>query len=311
MERALGESKVSTKAFKDKENEDNLLSGQPRLPDVSLDTFRLFVWHEDTQEGGDRGVFDRAWALNFGVDINELYVVRPTYAEQCIDIMNHLIRTGECDLIVLDSVAAMVPAKEIEDSAEKAQQALMARLMNKAIRTWVASMAEAEVSSTNTSMPTILLINQVREKVGVFYGDPSVMPGGKGQSFGNSLTIKLYGSKYAFDEDKGLTFSRIVKATITKSKVCPPRETAEYILWLRNHEGHSAGSTEEPKVVVQQALKEGVIAKDKSNTYRLLGKKYKTQKEIMALLVADEMFRESVRSATLDATFTRKLRSAT
>jgi RecA/RadA recombinase/intein/homing endonuclease len=223
----------------------------------------------------------------------------------------------ECDREEVFDVA--VPGTEtfvangllVHNSAEKAQQALMARLMNKAIRTWVAGMAEAEVSETDTSMPTILLINQIREKVGVFYGDPSIMPGGKGQAFGNSLTIKLYGSKYAFDDDSGVTFSRIIKASVSKSKVSPPRESAEYVLWLRNNGGNKTGSTEEPKVILQSTLKEGVLVKDKSNTYKLLGKKYKTQKEIMALMMEDEMFLEDVRSAALEAMFTRKLRSDT
>jgi hypothetical protein len=142
------------------------------------------------------------------------------------------------------------------------------------------------------------------------HNSPDVMPGGKGQEFGNSLTIKLHGSKYAFEEDTGETQSRVIKATVTKSKVCPPREIAEYVLWLRSKDPHTAGSTEEPKVVMQQAMKEGVITKEKT-TYFMAGKKYKTQKEMMACLVKDDMLLEEVRSATLEAMSARKLRSAT
>jgi recombination protein RecA len=618
------------------------------------------------------GVFERKWAANFHVDLESLWVARPTYAEQAVDIMNHIIRSGACDLIILDSVAAMVPTKEIEASAEKFQQGLGARIMNKAIRTWVAGISEAETSEEASTMPTIVLINQVRQKIGVMYGcfshrtrvamadgttrriselvksqsagpvlsfdpktgevqprkivgwhqngkadkfltirttapnvcgycmfdvtpdhkvykvgdgdmvyevgagqlevgdemissqeqrdapwfrdllcgcilgdgglrmtgnvcaqlrmthggsqdeylrwkvsmlqeviggsvghhcvgglrydsnpdarlaswkqaayggkskkfdptwtmfqlcgplalaiwymddgtfsgsferwgwgkaeicakrmsslqrekaadwvgglgigrptvtqhgllwsgdrtkefheaiakyipecmeyklhpkfrggpkwesdgipekktqtakvtveaieertqlgcamqrydleieenhtymvggsggiavhnSPDTMPGGKGQEFGNSLTIKLHGSKYAFEEDTGETQSRVIKATVTKSKVCPPREIAEYVLWLRSKDSHAAGSTEEPKVVMQQAMKEGVITKEKT-TYFMAGKKYKTQKEMMACLVKDDMLLEEVRSATLEAMSARKLRSAT
>lgn len=256
------------------------------------------------------GVFDRKWASNFHVDLESLWVVRPTYAEQVVDIMDHIIRSGECDLVILDSVAAMVPTKEIEASAEKFQQGLSARIMNKAIRTWVSGISEAETSEADTTMPTIVLINQVRQKIGVMYGSPDVMPGGKGQEFGNSLTIKLHGSKYAFEEDSGMTWSRVIKATVTKSKVSPPREVAEYVLWLRDKEPHTAGSTEEPKVIMQQAMKEGVIAKEKA-TYFMAGKKYKTQKEMMTCLMGDDMLLEKIRSTTLTAMCARKLRSAT
>jgi len=164
--------------------------------------------------------FDPSFAKMAGVDLSALMIVRSEYAEQTIDISAEIIRSGKCDLMVIDSVAMMTPAKEIEESAEKQQQGLAARLINKALRRWTSGQTVVDIESESGTKPTLILINQVREKIGVFYGDPSVMPGGKGQTFANSLVLRFRGGKYTKNEDTSETVNRLVHVKVEKSKVC-------------------------------------------------------------------------------------------
>lgn len=253
--------------------------------------------------------FDPSFARMAGVDLSNLMVVRSEYAEQTIDISAEVIRSGKCDLMVIDSVAMMTPAKEVEESSEKWQQGLAARLINKALRRWTAGQTVVDIESEAGTKPTIILINQVREKIGVFYGDPSVMPGGKGQTFANSLVLRFRGGKYTKNEDTGETVNRLIHVKVEKSKICPPHEDGEFVVWLREHEENAAGSTSEPKVVLETALKEGVIEREKT-TYSFEGATYKSQKELLSLLTSDDMVLDRARTAILNKMNERRLRHA-
>lgn len=253
--------------------------------------------------------FEPDFARMAGVDLSSLMVVRSEYAEQAIDISAEVLRSGKCDLMVIDSVAMMAPAKEIEESAEKWQQGLAARLINKALRRWTAGQTVVDIESEAGTKPTLILINQVREKIGVFYGDPSVMPGGKGQTFANSLVLRFRGGKYTKNEDTGETVNRLIKVKVEKSKVCPPHEEGEFVVWLREHAGNLAGSTSEPRVVLETALKEGIFDRDKTS-YSVDGIKYKSQKELLAMLETDEMALDRARVAIINKMNERRLRHA-
>lgn len=253
--------------------------------------------------------FQPDFATMCGIDLSKLLVVRSEYAEQAIDISAEILRSGKCDLMVVDSIAMMAPAKEVETSMENWQQGLMARLMNKALRKWVSGQTVVDIETEAGTKPTLIMINQVREKIGVFWGDPSVMPGGKGQTFANSLVLRFRGGKYAKNEDTGETLNRLIHVKVEKSKCSPPHEEGDFVVWLRNHQENKAGSTSETKVVLEVALKEGVIDKDKT-VYILEGTKYKSQKDILAELNKDEMLLERTRSAILAKMNERRLRNA-
>jgi len=253
--------------------------------------------------------FEPDFARMAGVDIDNLMIVRAEYAEQAIDVSAEILRSGKCDLMVIDSVAMMTPAKEIEESAEKHQQGLAARLINKALRRWASGQTVVDIESKSGTKPTIILINQVRHKIGVMYGSPDVMPGGKGQTFANSLVLKFRGGKKTKNDDTGETVNHLIHVKVEKSKVCPPDEQGEFVIWLREHKGNYPGTTSEPKVVFEVALKEGVILRGKSG-YTLAGKKYATQKAVIAVLTTDVMLLDATRMMILDSMNDRRMRRA-
>lgn len=253
--------------------------------------------------------FEPDFAKMAGVDINDLMIVRSEYAEQAIDISAEILRSGKCDLMVIDSVAMMTPAKEIEESAEKFQQGLAARLINKALRRWTAGQTVVDIESSAGTKPTLILINQVRHKIGILYGSPDVMPGGKGQTFANSLVLKFRGGKKTKNEDTGETVNHVIHVKVEKAKCCPPDEQGDFVIWLREHKGNYPGTTSEPKIVFETAIKEGIILKVK-NSYVLGGKKYTTQKAAIAALTTDSLLLDATRTMILDHMNDRRLRHA-
>jgi RecA/RadA recombinase len=134
---------------------------------------------------------DPHWCRNNGIDPELIYPLDTAVAEQTIDVISLALHSGAWDLIVLDSIAQMTPSVEIEESTEKWQQGQLARLMNKAFRIWTAALASHHGNSVK---PSIILVNQERDKIGGWSPTgtpPPVKPGGKGQDFVTSMEIKL------------------------------------------------------------------------------------------------------------------------
>jgi recombination protein RecA len=139
------------------------------------------------------GTWDKSWAQRLGVDTSQLLYNEAEYAEQAIDMAEALLRGGEVDIVLVDSVAALTPTAEIEESSEKVVPGGQARLMNRAIRTFNSAMNT--VGQETGRKPTLILVNQLRHKIGVMYGSPDTMPGGFGQEFAAALVMKFWGGK--------------------------------------------------------------------------------------------------------------------
>jgi len=120
------------------------------------------------------GAFDEEWARKLGVDTDELIVVRPEYGEQALDIADVIVKSGECGILVLDSIAGLVPKGEAEESMEKLFMGDLAKMMNKFFRKLTAGMNAMDLTNADEKAPTVLLINQYREKIGVMYGNQLV-----------------------------------------------------------------------------------------------------------------------------------------
>ncbi|MDD6882261.1 MAG: recombinase RecA [Eubacteriales bacterium] len=155
---------------------------------------------------------DPAYAKKLGVDIDELYVSQPDNGEQALDICEALVRSGAIDIVVIDSVAALVPKQEIEGDMGDSHVGLQARLMSQALRKLA-----GVISKTNA---IAIFINQLREKVGVVYGNPEVTTGGKALKFYATVRIDIRKSEPIKDGTE--VIGNRVKIKIVKNKVAPP-----------------------------------------------------------------------------------------
>jgi protein RecA len=209
------------------------------------------------------GSFDLKWARQLGLDDRLILYVRPDTAEEGIDIYDSLLRTGSIDLFILDSLAAMTPSKEIEESMEKWQQGLQARLLNKFCRKTQSSVNSA--ARDFGRVPTQLWINQLRMKIGVMFGNPETMPGGMGQGFVSSCEVKLWSSGYDIKEveaiggdEKDLQVADSVRInfSVEKNKTAPPKGKGSYSMKL------SGGFIDQLNIYVSLCERFGELAKD-------------------------------------------------
>ena len=162
--------------------------------------------------------FDRFYAEKLGVDINNLYISQPDNGEQALEIADQLIRSSAIDIIVIDSVAALTPKKEIEGDMGDSSVGLQARLMSQALRKLTSTIAK-----TNT---TCIFINQLREKIGVMFGNPETTTGGNALKFYASVRLDIRPiGKIKDGED---VLGNQVRVKIVKNKVAPPFRKAEF-----------------------------------------------------------------------------------
>ena len=162
--------------------------------------------------------FDRFYAKKLGVDIENLYISQPDNGEQALEIVDHLIRSGAIDIVVIDSVAALTPKAEIEGEMGESKMGLQARLMSQALRKLTAN-----INRTNT---TIFFINQLREKIGVMFGNPETTTGGNALKFYASVRIDIrrIGQIKEGEEIQG----NRTRVKVVKNKLAPPFRKAEF-----------------------------------------------------------------------------------
>ena len=187
-------------------------------------TLTLHIIAEAQKQGGRAAFIDAEHALdpeyarNLGVDVDELLVSQPDYGEQALEIAEMLVRSGAVEIVVVDSVAALVPKHEIDGAMGDATVGLQARLMSQALRKLA-----GVINKTNT---TIIFINQLREKIGVMFGNPETTTGGRALKFFASMRIDVRKVESIKSGDQILG-SR-TRAKIVKNKVAPPFKQAEF-----------------------------------------------------------------------------------
>ncbi len=187
-------------------------------------TLALHIIAEAQKQGGIAGFIDAEHALDpvyakaIGVDINDLYISQPDSGEQALEICETMVRSGAMDIIVVDSVAALVPRQEIDGEMGDAHVGLQARLMSQALRKLT-----PVISKSNCA---VVFINQLREKVGVVYGNPEVTTGGRALKFYSSVRMEV--RRVEGIKQGGELTGNHVRVKVVKNKVAPPFKEAEF-----------------------------------------------------------------------------------
>jgi recombination protein RecA len=163
--------------------------------------------------------FDRTYAKNLNIDIDNLIISQPDHGEQALEITENLIRSGAIDIIVIDSVAALTPKSEIEGEMGDSKMGLHARLMSQALRKMTST-----ISKTNC---TVIFINQLREKIGVMFGNPETTTGGNALKFYASVRLDIRRSTQIKNSNSDVLGNK-TRVKVVKNKVAPPFKMAEF-----------------------------------------------------------------------------------
>lgn len=224
------------------------------------------------------GAYTLKRGRDLGVDNTRLEVVQPEFAEEGIDISRILLASGEYDLLVLDSIAALTPSVEVETSVGKANMSPHARLMNRAIRLWQSAMNKSGLDDDRK--PHILMINQWREKIGVMFGDNKTLPGGNGQKYVSSLDVDFQRAKYTWLDKDGEVIPKQKKEKTDKAAFVDisfetfknrcyiPKIGGSFRCFFRDvefttGEKHRAGEIDEREQMFELGLNAGVITHEK------------------------------------------------
>lgn len=236
------------------------------------------------------GSFGKDWAKALGVDLSRLLEINVEYQEQAYDTLASLILTKQVDLIVMDSLAMLTPSVEADSSVEDQQMGVAARNNNKGFRKLASVMNKVE--SEGGRAPAILIINQIRLKLGVMYGDPETMPGGLGQLFAASLIVRFRAGK-TIEVEKEMV-GREYHYRIKKNKVTGFLREGAFELYLADYGPYTKGDVNNIALVLDVAARRGLIEKGGA-WYTINGERIQGERKAAEYLLANPDVYESLR----------------
>ena len=245
------------------------------------------------------GSLDAEWASMMGVDVSSLLYLQPSYAEQVVDISEALLSSPECGIIVLDSLAAMVTIRESEQSAEKTDVGGSAIQIQKLCRKVGLAQNLARQRGFN---PSFLMINQIRNKIGVLHGNPETTPGGNAPKYFSVLRIRLYGKDIM--DSKISTDVPVVKKTtfiIRKKKIAVVGVKGEYDLVTVPHKNMKVGEVNDWNTFAEYMKKHGYLKKGEKKGWLLEGDSFDTLVAVKEYLDKNADYARALRKAIIDA----------
>jgi recombination protein RecA len=239
---------------------------------------------------------DAKWATTLGVDVDKLYVLRPDFAEQTVDLMKDLLLADDCGVVVLDSLAALIGTREWNNSAEVMPVAGSSFVIGMLIRKSVVSM---KVALENGRCPTLILVNQTRFKVGEMWGDPETPPGGNAPKFASALTLSTRG-KPIVDKNVSTTVPAFqnTRVLVKKWKVPVLTNACEYNMAAVAHDGLAVGDIDDFDVVRKYCESVGSLER-KGNKTVVFGQEYKLMADLREEYYADHVLRKKMRDSVM------------
>jgi len=243
------------------------------------------------------GSWDQEWATLHGVNTERVLLSVPEYAEQTLDIAEALLRSGDVDFLVIDSLAFLAPSKEIEESTAKALQAEQARVLGRGIRKFGAALNY--MGNQTGRRPTLLFTNQIRMKVGLLFGNPETQPGGHAPGFSATTETKTFGGKYEMDDVTGRPVYVDMGFRVEKNKSAGAKIEGEWRLMLADTTIKHKGEVYEEPAMVDMAIKIGLVEKE-GNGWLWQGEKYRTKSLLVTAMVEDATMKNRLATTLME-----------
>jgi recombination protein RecA len=241
------------------------------------------------------GALDIPWARKMGVDTEQMMIDIPEYAEAALDIGEALLRSGEVDILVLDSLAFLTPAKEIEVSVEKDLMGTQPRLIGKGVRKFLSAING--VGKESGRRPTVFFTNQIRYKLGVMFGDPETQPGGMAPGFVASIEARLAPGKYEIDDTTKKPLWVDMRFKVNKNKVFGAKMAGEYRLLLSDTDTRAQGDVADELSMVTWGEKFGIVTR--KGGYNCLDRSFRIKQDLIDALTTEPKFKQELRDILL------------
>lgn len=242
--------------------------------------------------------FDPEWAQALGVDTKKLVVLKPSFAEQAVDMIESLLYANDCGLVVVDSIAALTTSAELDSSAEKAQVGGSAIAIGKLIRKTTIALSEAEKEDR---YPTLIYINQISYKIGVMFGDPETYPGGARLRHQCGMIVRLYG-KNVTDPKISQTMPVAKETTyIIRKWKCPIHQASgKFTVAMIAHDHLKPGQSDDFSFIQAHLKSFGMFEKDDAKGWSIAGEHYPVISAFKARIYEDPMFASGIRKLIVD-----------
>ena len=243
--------------------------------------------------------FDRDWAKIMGVDVGKLLVVQPVYAEQVIDFAAKFLSAADCSIVVIDSIAALISTTELEKGGEGQTMGGSAIIVNRLVRATTQALTESEKIG---HFPTLLYINQIRQKIAVMYGSPETTPGGMGPLFQSAIRLRVYGKNVMDNKiSKVLPIAKEINFQLPKNKTPIIAVSGALQMVTVAHNGFVPGDCDDWNTILAYLKMLGLMAKkEKGQGWIMLEKEYLKQEDCEAAIRADPVFGNFVRKTIIE-----------